>query len=319
MPSTSLTRTAHHHHQRDTWTCDSTDAPADIGNLERPASCGQQTSGRQRPGAAAKASNRAAEVGADLWPLAPTSIFWRQTRQWGWAGRYSGACLPGAAGANQLVNASGVLAALAALRDLLPVWHSPFGRFGDGRKLPARCGFNHPGQPTLQVAGCGAQPLGGGAPGENSLDAMGFIPTCCFGAMADRTTAQPRCWRILLIDNWYFTEVCHGRAATVRRRPVARRLNRAATRRSSPEEARFRRRSGTDVLFWIVLHRGGILKPVLPQLFAPRRGLKEQIRPGGEQRFSVPTIFCGNQPRHPHNRRQSQRIQAFSPCRFSTP
>ncbi len=66
----------------------------------------------------------AEELGADLWRHGRDFNYSGDPQQWGWAGRgrrYSGLAYPALRGANQLVNASGVLAALAAMRERLPV------------------------------------------------------------------------------------------------------------------------------------------------------------------------------------------------------
>ena len=68
--------------------------------------------------------DHAAELGADLWRLGHDFNFSGDKLQWSWAGRgrrYAGLAYPALRGANQLLNASGVLAALTALRDRLPV------------------------------------------------------------------------------------------------------------------------------------------------------------------------------------------------------
>ncbi len=68
--------------------------------------------------------DRAMEVGADAWLVGRDFNVSGDKQQWGWAGRgrrYSGLAYPALRGANQLVNAAGVLAALSALRERLPV------------------------------------------------------------------------------------------------------------------------------------------------------------------------------------------------------
>eukprot|EP01136_Pigoraptor_vietnamica_P027798 Opistho-1_new@84538 len=68
--------------------------------------------------------DHAAHLGADLWRLGVDFNFSGDQQQWGWAGRgrrYSGLAYPALRGANQLVNAAGVLAALQALRERIPV------------------------------------------------------------------------------------------------------------------------------------------------------------------------------------------------------
>ncbi|HEY0201565.1 MAG TPA: Mur ligase family protein, partial [Burkholderiaceae bacterium] len=59
-------------------------------------------------------------IGADLWRFGRDFNYSGDQQQWSWAGRgrrYAGLAYPALRGANQLVNASGVLAALEALRE----------------------------------------------------------------------------------------------------------------------------------------------------------------------------------------------------------
>ena len=68
--------------------------------------------------------DRATEIGADLWLLGRDFNYSGDKQHWAWAGRgrrYAGLAYPALRGANQLINASGVLAALTAMRQQLPV------------------------------------------------------------------------------------------------------------------------------------------------------------------------------------------------------
>ena len=72
--------------------------------------------------------DRAREIDADLWRIGLDFHFAGDKQQWGWAThpdrggrRYSGLAYPALRGANQLVNAAGVLGAVEALRSRLPV------------------------------------------------------------------------------------------------------------------------------------------------------------------------------------------------------
>jgi dihydrofolate synthase/folylpolyglutamate synthase len=160
--------------------------------------------------------DRALEVGADLWQVGKDFNVSGDKQQWGWAGRgrrYSGLAYPALRGANQLVNAAGVLAALAALRDKLPV-NAQAVRSGFAFvELPGRFQII-PGQPTL-VLDVAHNPHSVAALAAN-LDAMGYFPTthAVFGAMADKDLA-PMFARVgPLIDRWYFTDLPTPRAAT---------------------------------------------------------------------------------------------------------
>ena len=63
-------------------------------------------------------------IGADLWRVGRDFNHSGDRLQWGWAGRgrrYAGMSYPALRGANQIVNASGAIAALIALRERLPI------------------------------------------------------------------------------------------------------------------------------------------------------------------------------------------------------
>jgi len=159
--------------------------------------------------------DHATEIGADLWRFGHDFNFAGDKQQWGWAGRgrrYSGLAYPALRGANQLVNASGVLAALTALREQLPVTAQAVRNGLSFVELPGRFQIV-PGQPTL-VLDVAHNPHSVAALTAN-LDAMGYYPTthAVFGAMADKDLA-PMLARITpLIDRWYFTDLPTPRAA----------------------------------------------------------------------------------------------------------
>jgi dihydrofolate synthase/folylpolyglutamate synthase len=162
--------------------------------------------------------DRATEIGADLWRLGVDFNFSGDKQQWGWAGRgrrYAGLAYPALRGANQLVNASGVLAALTALREQLPVTAQAVRNGLAFVELPGRFQII-PGQPTL-VLDVAHNPHSVAALTAN-LDAMGYYPTthAVFGAMADKDLA-PMLARILpLVDRWYFTDLPTPRAASAK-------------------------------------------------------------------------------------------------------
>lgn len=160
--------------------------------------------------------DHATDIDADLWRLGKDFNFSGDQQQWGWAGRgrrYSGLAYPALRGANQLLNASGVLAALTALRERLPVTAQAVRNGLAFVELPGRFQII-PGQPTL-VLDVAHNPHAVAALTAN-LDAMGYYPTthAVFGAMADKDLA-PMLARIMpLIDKWYFTDLPTPRAAT---------------------------------------------------------------------------------------------------------
>ncbi|WP_367848934.1 bifunctional tetrahydrofolate synthase/dihydrofolate synthase [Rhodoferax sp. WC2427] len=160
--------------------------------------------------------DHAQAIGADLWRFGEDFNFSGDKQQWGWAGRgrrYAGLGYPGLRGANQLMNASGVLAALTALREQLPITAQAVRTGLSMVELPGRFQIV-PGQPTL-VLDVAHNPHAVAALAAN-LDAMGFYPTthAVFGAMADKDLL-PMLARIgPLIDRWYFTDMPTPRAAT---------------------------------------------------------------------------------------------------------
>ena len=158
--------------------------------------------------------DHAAEIGADLWRFGVDFNFSGDKQQWGWAGRgrrYSGLAYPALRGANQLVNAAGVLAALAALRDVLPVTAQSVRGGLSMVELQARFQIIA-GQPTL-VLDVAHNPHSVAALAEN-LDAMGFYPCthAVFGAMADKDLNTMLARLKPLIDKWYFTDLPTPRA-----------------------------------------------------------------------------------------------------------
>ena len=135
-------------------------------------------------------------------------------QQWAWAGRgrrYSGLAYPALRGANQLINASGVLAALEALRQSVPITAQAVRNGLAMVELPGRFQIV-PGQPTL-VLDVAHNPHSVAALAAN-LDAMGFYPTThgVFGAMADKDLAPMLAKVGPLIDRWYFTDLPTPRA-----------------------------------------------------------------------------------------------------------
>ena len=224
--------------------------------------------------------DHAAALGADLWRFGEDFNFSGDKQQWGWAGRgrrYAGLAYPALRGANQLVNASGVLAALTALRDRLPVTAQAVRNGLAMVELPGRFQII-PGQPTL-VLDVAHNPHSVAALSEN-LDAMGFYPCThgVFGAMADKDLA-PMLARVgPLIDKWYFTDLPTPRAAAgtdlqARWQAVNTRSDVSAKAFSSPEQALQAAVEAADpadriVVFGSFYTVGGILKGGVPRLLA---------------------------------------------------
>ncbi|MDB5885084.1 MAG: FolC bifunctional protein [Polaromonas sp.] len=225
--------------------------------------------------------DHAAALGADLWRFGHDFNFSGDKLQWNWAGRgrrYAGLAYPALRGANQLVNAAGVLAALAALRDRLPVTAQSVRNGLSMVELPGRFQIV-PGQPAL-VLDVAHNPHAVAALSEN-LDAMGFYPCthAVFGAMADKDVG-PMLKRIgPLVDQWYFTDLPTPRAATGEGLRLLwqagnTRADASAQAYASPEaalQAAVKAANPTDriVVFGSFHTVGGILKDGVPRLSAP--------------------------------------------------
>ncbi|WP_287952725.1 bifunctional tetrahydrofolate synthase/dihydrofolate synthase [Diaphorobacter sp.] len=160
--------------------------------------------------------DHAREIGADLWRFGQDFNFSGDKQQWAWAGRgrrYAGLAYPALRGANQLVNASGALAALEAVRERLPITAQAVRAGLALVELPGRFQIV-PGQPTL-VLDVAHNPHSVAALTAN-LDAMGYFPTthAVFGAMADKDLAPMLAKVGPVIDRWYFTDLPTPRAET---------------------------------------------------------------------------------------------------------
>ena len=160
--------------------------------------------------------DHAQAIGADLWRFGHDFNYAGDKQQWAWAGRgrrYAGLAYPALRGANQLVNASGALAALEALRDRIPITAQAVRTGLTMVELPGRFQIV-PGQPAL-VLDVAHNPHSVAALTAN-LDAMGFFPTthAVFGAMADKDLTPMLAKVAPLIDRWYFTDLPTPRAET---------------------------------------------------------------------------------------------------------
>ncbi|WP_406622433.1 bifunctional tetrahydrofolate synthase/dihydrofolate synthase [Acidovorax sp. SDU_ACID1] len=232
--------------------------------------------------------DHAREIGADLWRFGQDFNFSGDKQQWAWAGRgrrYAGLAYPALRGANQLVNASGVLAAFEALRERLPITAQAVRAGLALVELPGRFQIV-PGQPTL-VLDVAHNPHSVAALTAN-LDAMGYFPTthAVFGAMADKDLAPMLAKVGPLIDRWYFTDLPTPRAESAAslqqkwnalqmvaggRRPVATSLH------ASPQKALAAAVEAADpadriVVFGSFYTVGGVLENGVPRLQAKHLG-----------------------------------------------
>jgi dihydrofolate synthase/folylpolyglutamate synthase len=232
--------------------------------------------------------DRATEIGAQLWRVGKDFHFAGDQQQWGWAmhpshggRRFSGLAYPALRGANQLVNASGVLAAIEALRPRLPVTAQAVRNGLVLVELPGRFQIV-PGSPTL-VLDVAHNPHAVAALAEN-LDAMGYYPTthAVFGAMADKDLPAMLERIAPLIDQWHLTDLPLPRAigsedlaGLMERQPGVLKpgKSRIAGRHANPAEALGAAVSQADpadriVVFGSFFTVGGVLQQGVPRLAA---------------------------------------------------
>jgi dihydrofolate synthase/folylpolyglutamate synthase len=250
---------------------------------------GREKAGIMRPGKPAVVSDpqppasvmeHGQRIGADVRLAARDFTYTGDRLQWSWHGRkrrYSALAYPALRGANQLINASGVLAVFEAMHDLLPI---PAQAVRTGLalvELPGRFEIV-PGQPTL-VLDVAHNPQSVGTLAVN-LDQMGFFPRthAVFGAMHDKDLAGLLAHMVPLVDAWHFTDLPTPRAA---RACDLEALIDAATRargvtvqsHAGPSEALRAALAAADPLDRIVVFGsfytvGGVLKDGLPRLGA---------------------------------------------------
>ena len=258
-------------------------------------SIGREKAGIMRPGKPVIVSDpvpplslsvHAAALGADLWQLGRDFTFSGDRQQWGWAAsaarggkRQAGLAYPALRGANQLANAAGVIAALNALRDQLPVTAQAV-RAGLGLTTLAGRFQIVPGTPVL-VLDVAHNPHAVAALAEN-IDAMGYYPQtlAVFGAMADKNIQAMLLRMLPLVDRWYFTDLPTPRAATAAglmahwQALPGKPANAQAAVFSSVGEALTTASSHANptdriVVFGSFYTVGGLLKKGLPRLAAP--------------------------------------------------
>jgi dihydrofolate synthase/folylpolyglutamate synthase len=222
--------------------------------------------------------DEARAVGVDLYRSGVDFRFSGDRQQWSWQGRstrFSGLAYPALRGANQLLNAAGVLAAFEALRQRLPISAQAI-RAGFARvELPGRFQVV-PGQPTL-VLDVAHNPHSIAALVQN-LDQMGFFPRtqAVFGAMRDKALAEILEKMAPLVDAWHFTDLPTPRAARADELAAilagvpGRRADAAARTHASPGAALAAARAAADpvdriVVFGSFYTVGGVLAQGLPR------------------------------------------------------
>ena len=160
--------------------------------------------------------DEAARIGADLWLAGRDFRHAGDRQQWTWSGRstrFSGLGYPALRGANQLLNASGALAAFEALRERLPISAQAIRTGLATVELPGRFQVV-PGEPTI-VLDVAHNPHAVAALALN-LDQMGFFPRthAVFGAMRDKDIDAILMRMAPLVDHWHFTDLPAARAAS---------------------------------------------------------------------------------------------------------
>ena len=222
-----------------------------------------------------------ARIAADLWLVGRDFNHSGDRQQWNWSGRgrrYSGMAYPGLRGANQLLNASGAIAALESLRDRLPVSAQAVRTGLALVELPGRFQII-PGQPAI-VLDVAHNPQAAAVLAQN-LDAMGFFPRtyAVFGAMRDKDIAAVLAHLAPLVDAWYFCDLPTVRAATAAElagmAPAAGHAV-AIHQCATPSAALAAAMAGADpadriVVFGSFYTVGGVLKDGLPRMSAPHR------------------------------------------------
>ncbi|WP_337877926.1 bifunctional tetrahydrofolate synthase/dihydrofolate synthase [Caldimonas sp.] len=258
-------------------------------------SIGREKAGIMRAGRAVVVSDpmpprsvieHAQALGADLHLFGRDFRYSGDRQQWNWAGRhrrYNALAYPALRGANQLLNASGVLAAFEALHESLPI-NAQAVRNGLAMvELPGRFQIV-PGQPTL-VLDVAHNPHAVATLAEN-LDQMGFFPRthAVFGAMADKDVSGILRRMHPLVDAWYFTDLPTARAlpgADLLRRwqalPTRSPAPAVASVHPSATEALQAALSAADpadriVVFGSFFTVGGVLQGGLPRLSARHLG-----------------------------------------------
>ena len=157
-------------------------------------------------------------IGTDLWLMGRDYSFEGDKQQWGWHGRgkrFSGLSYPALRGANQLLNASAVIAALMAIRDRLPVSAQDIRNGLALVELPGRFQVL-PGKPTV-VLDVAHNPHAAATLAQ-SMEAMAYHPYtyAIFGAMSDKDIDGVLKPMIDLVDYWYCTDLPTPRAASAK-------------------------------------------------------------------------------------------------------
>jgi dihydrofolate synthase/folylpolyglutamate synthase len=223
-------------------------------------------------------------IGADLWLVGRDFSQSGDRQQWSWAGRgrrYNALAYPALRGANQLLNASGVLAVFEALRECLPVSAQAVRSGLSSVALAGRFQIV-PGQPAL-VLDVAHNPHAVSALAYN-LDQMGFFPRthAVFGAMRDKDIAGMLARIAPLVEHWYLSDLPVPRAAAatdlaLALKAIAPGAEAPPSCHAQPADALRAALAAADpadriVVFGSFLCVGGVLKDGLPRLGATHSG-----------------------------------------------
>jgi dihydrofolate synthase/folylpolyglutamate synthase len=218
-------------------------------------------------------------IGADLWRVGRDFTHAGDRQQWTWGGRqqrYAGLGYPALRGANQLLNAAGVLAAFEALRLRLPI---PAQAVRSGLALvdlPGRFQVV-PGQPTLVLdVSHNMQAVSVLAANLKAMGSFYKQTHAVFGAMRDKQLA-PMIERMRgLVDRWYLCALPSERAASVAQLQaiVGEAPHSGHDSPGAALQAALAAAGPADriVVFGSFHTVGGVLKDGLPRLSAPHLG-----------------------------------------------
>jgi dihydrofolate synthase/folylpolyglutamate synthase len=147
----------------------------------------------------------ATRLGADLWQFGRDFNYQGDRQQWAYGGRHqrrSGLPYPALRGANQLLNASGALAALEALGDRLPVSQQAVRQGLLTVELPARFQVL-PGRPSV-VLDVAHNPHAAAVLARN-LESQGFFPLtfAVFSMLADKDVTGTVAKVKDQVDRWF--------------------------------------------------------------------------------------------------------------------
>jgi len=164
----------------------------------------------------ASLTDYARSIGADLWCFGRDFNYSGDRQQWAYGGRTqrrASLAYPALRGANQLLNASGVLAALEALRAQLPVSAQAIRQGFATVELPGRFQVLA-GRPAV-ILDVAHNPHAAAHLASN-LDNMGFFPEtwAIFGAMRDKDIDRIIAALGERVDHWLLADLPGSRAAS---------------------------------------------------------------------------------------------------------